>query len=440
MNKKTITDIDVKGKKCLVRVDFNVPMKDGVITDENRIIGALPTIKYLMEHGAKVVLCSHMGKPHNVFDDKIKLNKKEKAKIEALPEEERAAATAEAIEKAKKDVKKFSLAPVAARLNELLDNKVTFATDVIGPNAKEKVAALKDGECVLLENLRFHAGEEGRDENFCKALAEYADVYVNDAFGTAHRSHASTAAIVEYGFVKTAVCGFLIEKELSVMADSLEHPVHPFIAILGGAKIADKLNVINNLLDKCDALIIGGGMAYTFLKAQGGKEGLSLVDDEKLEYCENMLDKAEILGKEIYLPVDSAIVSAFPDPIDAPVTVEYVDSKSIPDDKMGLDIGVKTQELFANVIKGAKTVIWNGPMGVFENPTLAKGTFAVAEALASLHGTGATTIIGGGDSAAAVQQLGFADKMTHISTGGGASLELFEGKVLPGIACLNDKD
>ena len=440
MNKKTITDIDVKGKKCLVRVDFNVPMKDGVITDENRIIGALPTIKYLMEHGAKVVLCSHMGKPHNVFDDKIKLNKKEKAKIEALPEEERAAATAEAIEKAKKDVKKFSLAPVAARLNELLDNKVTFATDVIGPDAKEKVAALKDGECVLLENLRFHAGEEGRDENFCKALAEYADVYVNDAFGTAHRSHASTAAIVEYGLVKTAVCGFLIEKELSVMADSLEHPVHPFIAILGGAKIADKLNVINNLLDKCDALIIGGGMAYTFLKAQGGKEGLSLVDDEKLEYCENMLDKAEILGKEIYLPVDSAIVSAFPDPIDAPVTVEYVDSKSIPDDKMGLDIGVKTQELFANVIKGAKTVIWNGPMGVFENPTLAKGTYAVAEALASLHGTGATTIIGGGDSAAAVQQLGFADKMTHISTGGGASLELFEGKVLPGIACLNDKD
>ena len=440
MNKKTITDIDVKGKKCLVRVDFNVPMKDGVITDENRIIGALPTIKYLMEHGAKVVLCSHMGKPHNVFDDKIKLNKKEKAKIEALPEEERAVATAEAIEKAKKDVKKFSLAPVAARLNELLDNKVTFATDVIGPDAKEKVAALKDGECVLLENLRFHAGEEGRDENFCKALAEYADVYVNDAFGTAHRSHASTAAIVEYGFVKTAVCGFLIEKELSVMADSLEHPVHPFIAILGGAKIADKLNVINNLLDKCDALIIGGGMAYTFLKAQGGKEGLSLVDDEKLEYCENMLDKAEILGKEIYLPVDSAIVPAFPDPIDAPVTVEFVDSKSIPDDKMGLDIGVKTQELFANVIKGAKTVIWNGPMGVFENPTLAKGTYAVAEALASLHGTGATTIIGGGDSAAAVQQLGFADKMTHISTGGGASLELFEGKVLPGIACLNDKD
>ena len=440
MNKKTITDIDVKGKKCLVRVDFNVPMKDGVITDENRIIGALPTIKYLMEQGAKVVLCSHMGKPHNVFDDKIKLNKKENAKIEALPEEERAAATAEAIEKAKKDVKKFSLAPVAARLNELLDNKVTFATDVIGPDAKEKVAALKDGECVLLENLRFHAGEEGRDENFCKALAEYADVYVNDAFGTAHRSHASTAAIVEYGFVKTAVCGFLIEKELSVMADSLEHPVHPFIAILGGAKIADKLNVINNLLDKCDALIIGGGMAYTFLKAQGGKEGLSLVDDEKLEYCENMLDKAEILGKEIYLPVDSAIVSAFPDPIDAPVTVEYVDSKSIPDDKMGIDIGVKTQELFANVIKGAKTVIWNGPMGVFENPTLAKGTFAVAEALASLHGTGATTIIGGGDSAAAVQQLGFADKMTHISTGGGASLELSEGKVLPGIACLNDKD
>ena len=439
MNKKTITDIDVKGKKCLVRVDFNVPMKDGVITDENRIVGALPTIKYLMEHGAKVVLCSHMGKPHNVLDEKITLNKKEKAKIEALPEDQRAAATEEALEKAGKDIKKLSLAPVAKRLNELLDNKVTFATDVIGPDAKAKVAALKEGECVLLENLRFHAGEEGRDENFCKALAEYADVYVNDAFGTAHRSHASTAAIVEYGFVKTAVCGFLIEKELSVMADSLEHPVRPFVAVLGGAKIADKLNVINNLLDKCDALIIGGGMAYTFLKAEGGSEGQSLIDDEKIQYCTDMLDKADILGKKIYLPVDSTVVSAFPDPIDATVEVEYVDSKSIPDDKMGLDIGVKTQKLFADVIKDAKTVIWNGPMGVFENPTLSKGTYAVAEALAALHGTGATTIIGGGDSAAAVQQLGFADKMTHISTGGGASLELFEGKVLPGIACLNDK-
>ena len=436
MNKKTITDIDVKGKKCLVRVDFNVPMKDGVITDENRIIGALPTIKYLMEHGAKVVLCSHMGKPHNVFDDKIKLNKKEKAKIEALPEEERAAATAEAIEKAKKDVKKFSLAPVAARLNELLDNKVTFATDVIGPDAKEKVAALKDGECVLLENLRFHAGEEGRDENFCKALAEYADVYVNDAFGTAHRSHASTAAIVEYGFVKTAVCGFLIEKELSVMADSLEHPVHPFIAILGGAKIADKLNVINNLLDKCDALIIGGGMAYTFLKAQGAEVGTSLVDDTKLDYCKEMLEKAEKLGKKLLLPVDTTIAAAFPNPIDAEIAVEVVDSKAIPADMMGLDIGPKTAELYAEAVKSAKTVVWNGPMGVFENPILAKGTIAVAKALAE---TDAITIIGGGDSAAAVNTLGFGDKMTHISTGGGASLEFLEGKELPGVMAADDK-
>ncbi len=439
MNKKTITDVDVKGKKCLVRVDFNVPMKDGVITDENRIIGALPTIKYLMEHGAKVILCSHMGKPHNVLDEKIKLNKKEKAAIEALPEADRAAATDAAIEKAKKDLKKLSLAPVAARLNELLGNKVVFATDVVGADAKAKVAACKEGECVLLENLRFHAAEEGRGEDFCKELADYAEIYVNDAFGTAHRSHASTAAIVEYGFVKTAVCGFLIEKELSVMADSLENPVRPFVAVLGGAKIADKLNVINNLLDKCDALIIGGGMAYTFLKAQGGNEGHSLIDNEKIDYCNEMLAKAEKLGKKIYLPVDSAISAAFPDPIDAAIDVQYVDSKAIPEGMMGLDIGEKSQKAFAEVIKGAKTVIWNGPMGVFENPTLAKGTFAVAEALASLNGTGATTIIGGGDSAAAVQQLGFADKMTHISTGGGASLELFEGKVLPGIACLNEK-
>ena len=436
MNKKTITDIDVKGKKCLVRVDFNVPMKDGVITDENRIIGALPTIKYLMEHGAKVVLCSHMGKPHNVFDDKIKLNKKEKAKIEALPEEERAAATAEAIEKAKKDVKKFSLAPVAARLNELLDNKVTFATDVIGPDAKEKVAALKDGECVLLENLRFHAGEEGRDENFCKALAEYADVYVNDAFGTAHRSHASTAAIVEYGFVKTAVCGFLIEKELSVMADSLEHPVHPFIAILGGAKIADKLNVINNLLDKCDALIIGGGMAYTFLAAKGYGIGKSLFDAEKVDYCKDMMKKAEEKGVKLLLPIDTVVAADFPNPIDAPVEVETVDVTAIPADKEGLDIGEKTRALFADAVKNAKTVVWNGPMGVFENPTLAKGTIAVAQALAD---SDAVTIVGGGDSAAACEQLGFADKITHISTGGGASLEFLEGLELPGIACLQDK-
>ena len=286
MNKKSIKDVDVKGKRCLVRCDFNVPMKDGVITDENRINGALPTIRYLMEHGAKVILCSHMGKPHNIFTEGFGLNKKEKKAVEALPENERAAAKAEYIAKALKgDLKKFTLAPVAKRLNELLDGKVAFATDIVGDDAKAKVAALKEGECVLLENLRFDAGEEGRDEEFCKKLAAFCDIYVNDAFGTAHRSHASTAAIVEYGFVKTAVCGFLIEKELSVMADALEHPVRPFVAILGGAKVADKLNVISNLLEKCDTLIIGGGMAYTFLKAQGYEVGTSLVDDTKLDYC-----------------------------------------------------------------------------------------------------------------------------------------------------------
>ena len=438
MNKKTIRDVDVKGKRCLVRVDFNVPMKDGVITDENRINGALPTIKYLMEHGAKVILCSHMGKPHNVFNDQIKLNKKEKKAVEALPEAERAAATAEYIEKAKKDLKKYTLKPVAERLNELLGGKVTFATDTVGEDAKKKVAALKDGEVVLLENLRFDAGEEGRDLEFCKKLASFCDVYVNAAFGTAHRSHASTAAIVEYGLVKTAVCGFLIEKELTVMADSLEHPVRPFVAVLGGAKVADKLNVISNLLEKCDSLIIGGGMAYTFLKAKGYEVGTALVDNEKIDYCKEMMEKADKLGKKLYLPIDTTVVKDFPDPIDAPVETEIFDSDKLPSDKMGLDIGPKTMELFANVIKAAKTVIWNGPMGVFENPILANGTLAIAKAMAA--NTEATTIIGGGDSAAAVAQLGYADKMTHISTGGGASLELFEGKVLPGIACLNDKD
>lgn len=439
MNKKTIRDIDVKGKKVLVRCDFNVPMKDGVITDENRIQGALPTIKYLMDHGAKVVLCSHMGKPHNVFDEKLELNKKEKAKIAALPETEQAAATAEALEKAKNDVKKLTLAPVAARLNELLGGKVTFAKDVIGEDAKAKVAALKDGECVLLENLRFHKGEEKKTPEFMNALASYADVYVNDAFGTAHRSHASTAGIVEAGLVKTAVCGFLIEKELTVMADTLEHPARPFVAILGGAKVADKLGVISNLLEKCDTLIIGGGMAYTFIKAQGGEIGTSLVDDEKIEYCKEMLAKAKSLGKKLLLPVDTVVAASFPDPIDAEIATEVVPSDKIPADKMGLDIGPETRKLFANEIANAKSIIWNGPMGVFENPTLAAGTKAMAQALANVYGK-ATTIIGGGDSAAAVQQLGYADKMTHISTGGGASLELFEGKVLPGIACLNDKD
>ncbi len=435
MNKMTVKDLkDLKGKRVLVRCDFNVPMKDGAITDENRIIGALPTIKYLMEQGAKITLCSHMGKPHSIFSDEVKLNKKDKKKVDA------GETTAEAIiEKAKKDEpKKLTLAPVAKRLNELLGGKVTFATDVVGKDAQEKVAACKEGECVLLENLRFHWEEEKKDLEFCKKLASYCDIYVNDAFGTAHRSHASTAAIVEYGLVKTAVCGFLIEKELTVMADSLEHPTHPFVAILGGAKVADKLNVISNLLEKCDTLIIGGGMAYTFLKAQGGKIGTSLVDDEKIDYCKEMIAKAKAQGKELLLPVDTVVSKEFPDPIDGPVTVKTVKSSEIPDDYMGLDIGEETRKIFAEKVKNAKTVIWNGPMGVFENPTLAKGTVAVAEALAAAKG--ATTIVGGGDSAAACTQLGFADKITHISTGGGASLELFEGKVLPGIACLNEKN
>ncbi len=438
MNKKTIKDVDVKGKKCLVRVDFNVPMKDGVITDENRINGALPTIKYLMEKGAKVILCSHMGKPHNVFNEVVKLNKKEKKAVEKADPTERDALTKEFLEKAKKDLTKYSLKPVSIRLNELLDGKVTFATDTVGEDACKKVSKLKDGEVLLLENLRFDAGEEGKDIEFCKKLASFCDVYVNDAFGTAHRSHASTAAIVEYGFVDVAVCGFLIEKELSIMADSLENPERPFVAVLGGAKVADKLNVISNLLEKCDSLIIGGGMAYTFLKALGYEVGTSLVDLEKIDYCKDMLLKAESLGKKLYLPIDTVVASSFPDPIDAEIEVEVVDSKKIPSDKMGLDIGPKTMELFSDVILGGKTIIWNGPMGVFENPTLAKGTMQVAKAMSLA--TQATTIIGGGDSAAAVAQLGYADKMSHISTGGGASLELFEGKILPGIACLNEKD
>lgn len=437
MNKMTIRDVDVKGKKCLVRVDFNVPMKDGVITDENRINGALPTIKYLTEHGAKVILCSHLGKPHNIYTPNFKLNKKEKVALEALPETERAAAEAEMRAKALKgDAKKFSLKPVADRLNQLLDGKVTFATDIVGEDACAKVAAMKDGDVVLLENTRFDAGEEGRDLEFCKKLAAFADIYVNDAFGTAHRSHASTAAIVEYGLVKTAVCGFLIEKELSVMADALEHPVHPFVAILGGAKVADKLNVINNLLEKCDTLIIGGGMAYTFLKAKGYEVGKSLLDEEKIDYCNQMMAKAKAEGKKLLLPIDCVTIAEFPNPIDAPVETVVVDADKIPADRESADIGPKTRELYAEEIKSAKTVIWNGPMGIFENPTLAQGTFAVAKAMAE---SDATTIIGGGDSAAAVAQLGFADKMSHVSTGGGASLELFEGKVLPGIACLNDK-
>ena len=434
MNKKSVKDVDVRGKKVLVRCDFNVPMKDGVITDENRIVGALPTIKYLLDNGAKVTLCSHMGKPHSIFSNEVKLNKKDKKKVEA------GETTAEAIiEKAKKDEpKKLTLAPVAKRLNELTGGKVAFASDVVGPDAKAKRAALKNGEAVLLENLRFHWEEEGKDEAFCKELAFDAEIYVNDAFGTAHRSHASTAAIVEYGIVKTAVCGFLIEKELSVMAATLENPPRPFVAILGGAKVADKLNVISNLLDKCDTLIIGGGMAYTFLKAKGYEVGESLLDEEKIDYCKEMMAKAEKLGKELVLPIDTVVTTHFPDPIDGAIETEIVPSNKIPAQKMDMDIGEKTRKLYAEKVSGAKAVIWNGPMGVFENPTLAKGTIAVAQALADVYGK-CTTIIGGGDSAAAVQQLGFADKVTHISTGGGASLELFEGKVLPGIACLNDK-
>ena len=437
MNKKTIKDVDVKGKRCLVRVDFNVPMKDGEITDETRINGAIPTIKYLVEHGAKVILCSHMGKPHNVLTPGFGLNKKEKKAVEALPENERAAATAEYLKKALKDKEKLSLRPVAERLSEKLGQKVTFATDVVGESADAAVANIKDGEIVLLENTRFEAGEEKRDEALCKKLASYCDIYVNDAFGTAHRSHATTAAIVEYGFVKTAVCGFLIEKELSVMADALDHPVRPFVAILGGAKVADKLNVISNLLEKCDTLIIGGGMAYTFLKAKGYEVGKSLVDTEKLEYCSDMMKKAETLGKKLLLPLDVVSTKNFPDPIDAKVDTFVHDIDSIPCDEDALDIGPKSSKLFADAVKNAKTVIWNGPMGVSENPCFAAGTIAVAQALAD---TDATTIIGGGDSAAAVTKLGFADKMTHISTGGGASLELFEGKKLPGIECLNEKD
>ena len=433
LNKKSVTDINVTGKKVLVRCDFNVPMKDGVITSDKRIVGALPTIKYLLDNGAAVILCSHMGKPHNVFNDKIKLNKKEKAKIEALPENERDAATAELIEKAKKDVKKLTLAPVAARISELLGKDVIMAKDVVGEDAKAKAAALKSGEVMLLENVRFHAEEEKNDPEFAKQLASLAEIYVNDAFGTAHRAHASTAGVADY---LPAVCGFLIQKEIDVMGKALDDPDRPFVAILGGAKVADKLTVIENLLGKVDTLIIGGGMAYTFLAAQGKSIGTSLFDDTKLDYCKEMLAKAEKNGVKLLLPVDTVVAKVFPDPIDAAIDVKTVSSDCIPADMMGLDIGEKTRELFADAIKNAKTVVWNGPMGVFENPTLAAGTIAVAKALAD---SSATTIVGGGDSAAAVEQLGFADKITHISTGGGASLEFLEGKQLPGITCLNDK-
>lgn len=403
LNKVTVDDINVKGKKVLVRVDFNVPMKDGVITNDNRIQAALPTIKKLISDGGKVVLCSHLGKPKNG------------------PEA------------------KFSLKAAADRLAELVDTKVVFAADdnVVGENAKKAVAEMKDGEIVVLENTRFRGADETKNgENLSKELGDLVDnqVFVMDAFGSAHRAHASTAGVTK--FVKETAVGYLMQKEIKFLGNAVEDPVRPFVAILGGAKVADKLNVINNLLDKCDTLIIGGGMAYTFLKAKGYEVGTSLVDDEKIDYCKEMMAKAEKLGKKLLLPVDTAVAAAFPDPIDAEISVEYLASDSIPADKMGLDIGPKTQALFAEAVKSAKTVVWNGPMGVFENPVLAKGTIAVAQALAD---TDATTIIGGGDSAAAVMQLGFADKMSHISTGGGASLEYLEGKVLPGVDVIAEK-
>ena len=433
-NKKTIEDVEVKGKRVLVRCDFNVPLKDGKITSDKRIVAALPTIEYLLNHGAKVILCSHMGKPHAIFTEGFGLDKKEKKKIEELPEAEQAAAKAELLAKAKKnDPVKFTLKPVADRLNELLGGKVAFAKDIIGEDAKAKVAALKEGEAVLLENVRFDARETKNDPEFAKELASLAEVYVNDAFGTAHRAHASTAGVAAY---LPAVCGYLIQKEISIMGKALSSPERPFVAILGGAKVSDKLNVINNLLTKVDTLIIGGGMAYAFLAAKGYSVGTSLLDSEKIDYCKDMMKKAEEKGVKLLLPVDTTIAKDFPDPIDAPIETKVVPSNEIPADWMGLDIGTKTMELYADAAKSAKTVVWNGPMGVFENPILAKGTIAVAKALAESQ---ATTIVGGGDSAAACEQLGFADKITHISTGGGASLEFLEGLELPGIACLEDK-
>ncbi|MBR3268070.1 MAG: phosphoglycerate kinase [Oscillospiraceae bacterium] len=406
LNKVTVDDLQAKGKKILVRCDFNVPLKDGEITNDNRITAALPTIKKLLADGGKVVLCSHLGKPKNG------------------PEA------------------KFSLAPVAKRLAELLpETKVVFAADdaVVGENAKAAVAAMNEGEIVLLENTRFRGAEETKEaqyDGFSKELADLVDgeVFVMDAFGSSHRAHASTVGVAR--FVKETAVGYLMQKEIQYLGNAVEDPERPFVAILGGAKVADKLNVISNLLEKCDTLIIGGGMAYTFIKAQGGEIGMSLVDDEKIDYCKEMLAKAEQLGKKILLPVDTVIAASFPDPIDAEIAVEVVDATAIPADKMGLDIGPKTAALFAEAAKTAKTVVWNGPMGVFENPILKKGTVAVCEALAEAD---ATTIIGGGDSATAAIQLGFADKMSHISTGGGASLEYLEGKILPGVAAIAEK-
>ena len=408
LNKKSVDDINVAGKRVLVRCDFNVPLKNGEITDETRINAALPTIKKLLADGGKVILCSHLGKVKNG------------------PNEGE------------------SLAPVAKKLSEKLGKEVVFVADynVTGQAATDAVAAMKDGDVVLLQNTRFRGEEETKPnkagEAFAKELADLADDYVCDAFGSAHRAHASVAVVTKYISEKGGVnaVGYLMQKEIEFLGNAVENPVRPFVAILGGAKVADKLNVIDNLLEKADTLIIGGGMAFTFLKAKGYEIGKSLVDDEKLDYCKEMMDKAEKLGKKLLLPIDTTIAAGFPNPIDAPIEVSVVDADKIPADQMGLDIGTKTQQLFADAVKSAKTVVWNGPMGVFENPTLAKGTIAVAKALAE---TDATTIIGGGDSAAAVMQLGFADKMSHISTGGGASLEYLEGKVLPGVAAIADK-
>ena len=436
-NKKSIENVEIKaGQKVFVRCDFNVPSKDGVITSDKRIVEALPTIKYLMGKGAKVILASHMGKPHNVFTPGFKLTKKELKKVAELPEAEQAEATAKYLEKAKGDVKKFSLQIVADKLNEYLDGKVVFASDIVGEDAKAKIAAMENGTCVLLENVRFDAGEEKNKPEFAKALADLCGedgLYVNDAFGTAHRAHASTAGVAAY---LPAVCGYLIGKEIGVMGKALSNPERPFVAILGGAKVSDKLNVINNLLSKVDTLIIGGGMAYTFLAAKGYGVGNSLLDTDKIEYCKEMMAKAEQNGVNLLLPVDCTTVDAFPNPIDAPIDTLIVDADQIPADKEGCDIGPKTMELYANAVKTAKTVVWNGPMGVFENPTLAKGTISVAQALAD---SDCISIVGGGDSAAACETLGFADRITHISTGGGASLEFLEGLELPGIACLQDK-
>ena len=400
LNKKSVDDINVKGQKVLVRCDFNVPLKEGKITDENRLVAALPTIKKLVADGGRVILCSHLGKP----------------KGEPKPE--------------------LSLAPVAVRLSELLGQEVKFVASpvVVDDSVKAAADVMKDGEIILLENTRYRAEETKNGEAFSKDLASLADVFVNDAFGTAHRAHCSNVGVTE--FIDTCAVGYLMQKEIDFLGNAVETPVRPFVAILGGAKVADKLNVISNLLEKCDTLIIGGGMAYTFLKAKGLEVGASLVDDTKLDYCREMIAKAETLGKKLLLPVDTAIAKAFPNPIDAEIDVDYVDCDAIPADVLGLDIGPKTAEIYAEAAKTAKTVVWNGPMGVFENPVLAKGTIAVAKALAE---TDATTIIGGGDSAAAVNQLGFGDKMSHISTGGGASLEFLEGKELPGVAAANDK-